>query len=84
MLKTRNVVFADDQVVVDCEVEPVAAFLERAGNVYVFLRGIWISAGVVVNQYERAGPQIERMPNNFSGIHRSVIDSAFLMHLIGQ
>ena len=85
MLRQAEVaVAADDEVVVDREVQGLAGLDHGFGQFPVRGRGGEVAARVVVHQDEAGGLVFQGQLQDFAGIDYCLVDGAFLKDLFGD
>ncbi len=85
MLRQAEIpVAADDQVVVDGEVQGLAGLGHGLGQFLVRGRGVEVAAGVVVHQDEAGGPVLQGQLQDLPGVDHRLVNGAFLEDLLGD
>lgn len=76
--------FADNQVIMDRDLERLADRDDLLGHVDVVGRRLRVARGVVMHEDDRASAKFERPSHDFPGIDGRVIDRADALHFVGE
>jgi hypothetical protein len=65
---------ANDDMIVDHNAKQASGFGDAVGDLDVCAAGFWTSARVVLHQNQRAGPNVECLPDDFARVDCCLVD----------